>query len=293
MSKKEKTIGICRLCKQKMELQGSHIIPKMFYDFIKKNSLTARIRKVDNPNIPLQDGEKIPFLCHECEEKFSNYETGFSRIYRNYTDSFGVTEFDSDSDTFRYFVLSIGWRVLQCLKEKNIEGLTAEEYRVIDSKLEEWRQALWEENHETIRQQKQYIIPTTKMSYFDKFPTRKISNVGFDFHTFDLENSFCSAFSTTQVPYLLFMSMVWGEEKLLADYEVGKIIVPTDIQLPKSLNWQLDEFHINKFGDADKALSDSQRKKIENRLSAKTKGVVSSELLSEAYQHILKDNEND
>ena len=50
--------------------------------------------------------------------------------------------------------------------------------------------------------------------------------------------------------------MVWGEEKLLADYEIGKKIVPADFQLPETLNWQLDEFHINKFGDADQALSD-------------------------------------
>ena len=46
-----------------------------------------------------------------------------------------------------------------------------------------------------------------------------------------------SAFSTTQIPYLLFLSMVWGEEKLLADYEIGKKIVPADFQLPETLNW--------------------------------------------------------
>lgn len=86
--------------------------------------------------------------------------------------------------------------------------------------------------------------------------------------------------------------MVWGEEKLLADYEIGKKIVPADFQLPETLNWQLDEFHINKFGDADQALSDSQREKIEDLVSAKTKGVVSVESLSEAYQRILKDTES-
>ena len=292
MSKKEKIVGTCRLCKQKMELQGSHIIPKMFYDLIKRNSLTARIRGTDNPNIPIQDGVKIPFLCHECEEKFSNYETGFSRIYRNYAGSFGTAEFDSDSDILRYFLLSIGWRVLQYLREKDIKDLTVEEYEAIDSKLEEWRLALWNEDHESIRKQKQYIIPTTRLSYFNKFPTRRISNIGFDFHPFGPENSFRSAFSTTQIPYLLFLSMVWGEEKLLADYEIGKKIVPADFQLPETLNWQLDEFHINKFGDADQALSDSQREKIEDLVSAKTKGVVSVESLSEAYQRILKDTES-
>ena len=208
LSKKEKVIGICRLCKQTNELQDSHIIPKMFFERIKRNSPTGRMRGSDNPNIPLQDGLKIPFLCHECEEKFSGYETQFSRIYGKYVNSSGTTEFDSDSDMFRYFVLSIGWRVLQYLNEKEIGDLTNEEHQAIDSKLEQWRLALWNEDHEFIRQQKQYVIPTTRLSYFAEIPTRKISNVGFDFQVFGSENCSFYAFTTTQVPYLLFLSMV-------------------------------------------------------------------------------------
>lgn len=288
MSKTGKTIGMCRLCRQTIELQGSHIVSKMFYELIKKNSPTARLRASDNPNIPLQDGLKTPFLCDECEKKFGEYERKFSKIYRNYTGSFGVAEFDSDSDMFRYFVLSIGWRVLQYLNEQGIGDLTNEEHQAIDSKLEEWRLALWNEDHKFIGRQKQYVIPTTQLSYFDKIPTRKISNVCSDFQVFGPENCFSSAFSTTQVPYLIFVSMVWGEEEMLADYEVGRKIVPADIEIPETLTEQLDKFHVHMFEDANKALSDSQKEKIERLVSKKTKGNAPIESLSEAYQHILK-----
>lgn len=74
-----KHIGICRLCKQECELKDSHIVPKFFYNLIKKNSPTGRFRTTDNPNIPYQYGKKLPFLCGDCEEKFSKYETYFSQ----------------------------------------------------------------------------------------------------------------------------------------------------------------------------------------------------------------------
>ena len=292
MNKKEQTIGKCKLCKQTLELRDSHIVSKMFYDLIKNNSVTARMRESNNPNIPLQDGFKIPFLCTKCEGKFGEYERKFSNIYRKYTSSFGKTAFDSDSDMYRYFVLSIGWRVLQYLNDEGIGEITTNEQQAIDSKLEEWRSALWNENHKIIRQQKQYIIPTTYLSYFSKIPTHRISNVGFDFRVFGGEDSFDSAFTTSQVPYLLFISMVWGEEEMLADYEVGKKIVPADIQLPKTLTEQLDKFHENMFGNANKILSDVQREKIESRVSSKTRGTVSIESLSKAYQHSLMDGMN-
>ena len=247
MSENEKTIGMCRLCKQTIELQGSHIVPKMFYELIKKNSVTARLRASDNPNVPLQDGLKTPFLCDTCEKKFGEYERKFSKIYRNFAGSFGVAEFDSNSDMFRYFVLSIGWRVLQYLNEKGIGELTNEEHQAIDSKLEQWRLALRDEDHRFIKQQKQYVIPTTRWSYFAKIPTHKISNVGADFQVFGPENRSFSAFSTTQVPYLLFLSMAWGEEKMLADYEVGRKIIPADTELPETLKEQLGKFHNHMF----------------------------------------------
>ncbi len=118
----------CRLCGQEKELRGSHIVPKFFFNLIKKNSPTGRMRNGDNPNIPRQDGEKAPFLCADCEEKFSKYETWFSRhVYQSFSGSYGVDSFDSNSDETHYFALSISWRVVKYIRERKLDGLTTEE----------------------------------------------------------------------------------------------------------------------------------------------------------------------
>ena len=47
---------LCRLCKHEyVSLRESHIISKMFYNVIKKNSLTGFMRQTDNPNQSIQD----------------------------------------------------------------------------------------------------------------------------------------------------------------------------------------------------------------------------------------------
>ena len=69
----------CRLCRsENVPLKESHIVSKMFYNVIKKKSPTGIMRQVTDPNKGIQDGIKLPFLCDECEELFSKYETYFS-----------------------------------------------------------------------------------------------------------------------------------------------------------------------------------------------------------------------
>ena len=69
----------CRLCRcQNINLKKSHIVSKMFYNVIKKKSITGTMRMVDNPNKVVQDGLKKLLLCERCEELFSKYETYFS-----------------------------------------------------------------------------------------------------------------------------------------------------------------------------------------------------------------------
>lgn len=258
-----KHIGICRLCKQECELKDSHIVPKFFYNLIKKNSPTGRFRTTDNPNIPYQDGKKLPFLCGDCEEKFSKYETYFSQnIYQKFSDSYGIKEFESKGNEISYFALSIAWRTLKHLMEKGIKNLSKEEYKQIDIVLEKWRNVLYNDNFKSISSIKQYIIPTAYLNYFSYMPTRTISNVCGDFKVYGKENEFRAAYTTVQVPYLIFVSMAWGEESLLHNYEIGKKIIPNDIELPETLVWQLDFLHKQKFEEANQAMSDEQREKI-------------------------------
>lgn len=267
---KKMTKGICRLCLKEKELRISHIIPKLFYNQIKKNSITGILRSGSNPNVPTQDGEKTHFLCEDCEEKFSKYETWFSNnIYEKISSNKGEYTFCSDYDEFRYFSLSIGWRVLQYIKENKIEGLASEEYLRIDQKLEEWRKALNEQNMNIIREQCQYVIPICKLGYFRYDQTRIFNNVLSGFHAYGSENSFTSAFPLIQVPYLIFISMVWGKEDEICEYELGKKIETKDSTLSKNIINQLNELHISRFAEIDSMLSNEQRKKTEYRVKKK------------------------
>lgn len=61
--------GLCRLCLQNKELRVSHLVPKFFYNQLKKKSITGMMRDNINPNVPTQDGYKIYFLCASCKER--------------------------------------------------------------------------------------------------------------------------------------------------------------------------------------------------------------------------------
>jgi hypothetical protein len=113
---KKPMIGRCRLCNSEhKELRMSHIVPKMFYEHIKRTSLTGGIREVNNPNKRAQDGLKVPFLCENCEELFSKYETYFANsVFMKTIEKPNDFFFESDNYNIRYFLLSIAWRVLKC-----------------------------------------------------------------------------------------------------------------------------------------------------------------------------------
>ncbi len=71
----------------------------------------SRFRSLDNIATVLQQGEKRPMLCHECEERFSFLETKFAR---NFLDCFLQTKSvpKIQNDWLDNYILSVAWRVL-------------------------------------------------------------------------------------------------------------------------------------------------------------------------------------
>lgn len=107
----------CRLCLKEEKLCNSHIIPKFIFRDFKKTSATGKIRSSENINKRVQDGLKTIFLCKNCEQEFSSFESYFkNNIYdlvQNGEDSFVY------NDQFLKFGVSLTWRVLQYSYEKN------------------------------------------------------------------------------------------------------------------------------------------------------------------------------
>ena len=112
----------------------------------------------------------------------------------------------------------------------------------------------------------QFIIPTKKLKFFQGKESRIWNNVGFDFKTFDKENSFEFAFTFVQIPYFIFITTVWGKTDAMKQYRVGKKIKSCQSELPKYITSILKNNHYNEFSKAEKKLSNSQRMIIEERV---------------------------
>ena len=221
----------CRLCKcTDKPLKESHIIPKMFYNELKRNSPTHIMRMANNPNRGVQDGLKLPFLCGECEELFSKYERAFSnRIYQKAIANDGEIKFESKDDALSYFLLSVAWRVIKHIRETDKTTLTECELEKMGGIIETWRRILYDENMEEIRKVQQFIIPTKNLRFFEKIPFRVHDNV-------------------------------------MIDFKLGKVIKSYRSTLPKNITKCLEDLHFTKYFEANDKLTEKQRKLIEERV---------------------------
>lgn len=112
--------GECALCRQKSDLQESHIIPKFVTNWMKRTTPVPRFRSSDSPRRPVQDGAKFHLLCSRCEQRFSQLENEFASkvFYKLFTKdavdpvqiSKGVPE--ALASEFGRFYLSMLFRVV-------------------------------------------------------------------------------------------------------------------------------------------------------------------------------------
>ena len=100
----------CALCKKNVPLMQSHIFPKLIYKRIRSHP-KSRFRSLDNFSKGMQDGEKRPMLCHDCEERFSAFESKFATLFLDpYLESEKLKNLHST--WVNYYFLSVAWRVL-------------------------------------------------------------------------------------------------------------------------------------------------------------------------------------
>ena len=109
---KEKTIGMCALCKKKkVELMKSHIIPKAIYERTRTYK-DSRFRNFYNLKDVHQNGEHKPLLCHDCEEFFSWYETKFIKLFLDKYLSSPDSPLPIITKDAEFYILTVAWRIL-------------------------------------------------------------------------------------------------------------------------------------------------------------------------------------
>lgn len=202
----------CQLCKSNVKLERSHIIPKFVYRYIKKTSPTGRIRNGDNPNKPREDGDVIPFLCGECEDKFSKIETNFNDfVFRKATQN-KLEKMEVSEDIF-YFSVSLIWR---CLKFRlyeilKIQDLTDKEIQIMNQFLSKCEDYLNTKNISSIQNYKFHLMPTnsSRMQYvnFDYDMSSIERGTDHSFRAFSIEEGEDKDYLLyyVKIPFLLFI----------------------------------------------------------------------------------------
>ncbi|OMF29763.1 hypothetical protein BK133_17330 [Paenibacillus sp. FSL H8-0548] len=263
--------GICRLCLNNVELKESHIIPKMFYKNIIRNSITGKMRVSNNVNRIVQDGLKTPFLCGKCEQQFSKYETYFSNeIFRKIDKNPETFQINSKDNHLRYFILSVSWRYAQFVYETELsksvvdpsdgKTFTMEEIEKIKIILENWRKFLLDENILEIQKIQMHLIPYVNIEEIECYEAINQNSVIPDFRTLDNENDFIYSFLFFKVPHLVILCTLWGNTDSLKGYLVGKVIKSRNSKLPKHIHAVLNR--------SDRVFKESKEKLSENQKQA-------------------------
>ncbi|MEA3031273.1 MAG: hypothetical protein QOG13_2598 [Sphingomonadales bacterium] len=103
--------GICKFCGQVAELRESHILPAFVYRWLRARSGSGHIRDTENPNLRVQDGLKLHWLCNECEGLFSRFETAFAtKVFHPWHKGNHHIEY---REWLLKFCVSVSWRVLE------------------------------------------------------------------------------------------------------------------------------------------------------------------------------------
>jgi hypothetical protein len=115
--------GICKLCRQEGDLEVSHFIPKFVGKWIKKTSITGYLREHNDVAKRQQDIAKEYWLCGDCEDIFSAWETKFAnKVFYPFVDKGeSVANYDN---WMSKFCASLSWRTLTFIRSKNIENGT-------------------------------------------------------------------------------------------------------------------------------------------------------------------------
>lgn len=147
--------GSCKLCGNKASLQESHILPAFAFRWLKDTGATPYLRTGLAPNRRVQDGHKMPLLCHTCETLFSKDEEEFaSVVFRPYLEkglnadgeaTGAIPEFCYKEWLLR-FVISVHWRVLVSHGSENIP---AEYWPTLRTFEEAWREFLLHKRTDT------------------------------------------------------------------------------------------------------------------------------------------------
>ncbi len=250
--------GKCKLCEKQKTLKESHIIPKFVFRWLKKTG-GRFIRRLNNPNIRVEDGVKKYLLCNECEQLFSKFEDKFARdIFYPYSDK-KIDFFKYDSNLIR-FSISVLYRILLInSKEDN----SFNELHAIDLKqaLVEWQKYLYE-GKKLDKFHKIHIFFTSENLSKDVLPCKRFLN----YYLRGIDGAIVSSNKACVVYVKMARIIIIGEIKNFDNSDMKNTLIDlTDGELKVNqmkLGYRIREFLIDRVKQLNvlsKKVSDKQR----------------------------------
>lgn len=288
------TVSKCALCKNEDKLKRSHIIPKFVYRYLKEDSFTGKIRKISQPNISLQDGEKEEMLCGSCEDRFNRCETRFAnQIYFPFkNDGFGGTEYDGA--WLNYFITSVNWRNLfldlQGFEEEEDKQLTNNQLYLLKKSEEIMRSYL-------LNQRRDIGSIENHVFFFDTIKSADVEIASKGPYSFFQGSAFGYTVVTKSDGIYIYANLTGiiivtiikkhKKEKWKNTYvknEAGRIRIP---QFSNSDLFSEMNYLLSKRGNYIKDMSDKQRKQLEEKLEKDPEKFEKSG----TYKRFMKDKE--
>lgn len=140
----------------------SHIIPKFIFRWIKKTSITGKLRSTDNPNLRKQDGETKKFFCADCEQKLSVVEKYFKEEFLDKAKNNNLKKSEVTIELFD-FCVSLIWRNLKLrIVNNDLNELEPKEIEAFKEFVDKCRIYFINKNLDVLNDFKFHIIPTTE-----------------------------------------------------------------------------------------------------------------------------------
>ena len=118
----------------------SHIVPRFISKWLKDTSATGFLVTPQEPAERIQDTEKFSLLCHDCEEKLSNFERYFANEIFFPFHNQRIKSFKYDYH-LELFIISLSWRILKMGNDKfKLEHRDLQLY--VDKAEKDWREIL-------------------------------------------------------------------------------------------------------------------------------------------------------
>lgn len=262
----------CALCGKNTSLKKSHIVPKFVGKWLKETSATGFLRGVKNPNFRLQDLPKMPLLCGDCEQLFSDLESYFARniFYPILNEKKETIEYN---ENLNRFIVSLNWRTLVTSLEDQL-------------KVDQWIENPVKQAEEIWRKYLLKEIPNAgsyehHMSFMGKIPAgMELTKI---LHWYllrstdaTLASNQVNVFAYTHFPHFFFVSTivpfsfpVWKTTKIKSD---GKFTIESQIN-----DYDFWDFLKSRGEVASVVLNNSANKQIAKSLEKNPEKLLTSE----------------